>query len=222
MRTAPILVAFALFVPVGNALADIVASQSGSDATSPWSLSTTQALAVSWTSPQTYSNVTVDVTLDGLLGNGGTVQAYLMDKIGSGATSSDVLDTNSFTYPLSVSPDETLTAFSGLTLIPGTYYLVLYDPTSGGWWGSNSVSVQGLEVQTTGPGVTISTDEFASSPNSANPYESSFSPFDTGLHFSVTGDLETTSAVPEPSSVLMLAGILACGILLRIKKARTS
>jgi hypothetical protein len=220
MRTAPILIAIALFVPVSNALADIVASQSGSDV-EPWTLDSSQALAVSWTSTQTFTNVTVDVTLDGdpSVADGSTVQAYLMDNIGATATPSDVLDSNTFLYT-SGPTDETFAVFSGLTLSPGPYYLVLYNPgTSGAWWGSF-----GSELQTTDSGVvTINSDEYASTPNGANPYASSFSSYDLGLHFSVTEETgSSTSPVPEPSSVLMLAGIFACGILLRIKKARTS
>jgi hypothetical protein len=225
MRTVTALTAIALFLPVGNAFADIVASQSGPDV-GDFTLDPGQTLAVSWTSSQSFTNVTVDVTLDGVVANGTTIQAYLTDNIGASATAADVLYSNSFAN-VSGPQDETYTVFSGLTLDAGTYYLVLFDGSeSAAWWGS-----EGSEVQTSDPGVTIGLDQFAGNTmtdtsivNVTNPFESQFTPFDTGLHFSVTGDpsTTTTSSVPEPSSTLMLAGIFACGILFRIKKARAN
>ena len=202
----------------GNALADVVASQSGPD-NDNWSLDNGQTLAVSWTSSSdTYSNVTIDVTLNGASGEGDTVQAYLTDLIGTGATSGNVLATNTFVYTAG-SQDETFTAFSGLTLDPGTYYLVLYDPgASGNWWGSDTAA-----TQTTAPGVTIASDEFANQGDldTTNPYASTFHAFALGLHFTVTGDVESgeTSPVPEPSSLVGLGALFAGVVGFKIRRA---
>ena len=212
MAKVILLSALILLLPLGNAIADVVASQSGTDDNS-WALTSDQALAASWASTQSFSNVTVEVTLDGLRTDESTVDAFLTDNIGSSATPADVLASNSFVYSAGIQ-DETFTVFSGLTLNPGTYYLVLYNPgTAGVWWGSVS------PTQVTAPGVTIAADEFAGTVNAANPYESTFEVADPtlGLHYSVTGD--PVSPVPEPSSMLALAGIFVGAGVFKLRRA---
>jgi len=218
MAKVILLSALILLLPLGNAIADVVASQSGTD-TNSWTLSSDQVLAASWTSAtQAYSNVTVDVTLYGISTDGSTVDAFLTDNIGSSATSADVLASNTFAYS-SGSQDETFTVFSGLTLGTGTYYLVLYDPGTlgGGWWGTSP-----SPTQDTAPGVTIAADEFAmtSDVNATNPYASTFGVPDRplGLHYSVTGDL--ASPVPEPSSEIVLASMFVGAAVFQIRRAR--
>jgi hypothetical protein len=99
-------------------------------------------VAASWKQSATFSNVTIDAQLVSTDASFLSGTAYLMSAIGPGATSaSEIVAPVTFTAPLgpvgnsgpSLAPT---VLFSGLTLAPGTYYLVLTAPFQAGTNGS--------------------------------------------------------------------------------------
>ena len=125
-----------LLTAMGHALrGDIIVSVSGplNGGSFPISdlPSQIQVLASSWTTPRTYTDVTITALLTGGTGHEGI--AYLMTQIGPGTTAADQLAQNTFLFPSDVT---TVSLFSGLTLPPGTYYLVLGSdgPDQAGAW----------------------------------------------------------------------------------------
>jgi hypothetical protein len=174
-----------------------------------------QFLAASWSSSQAYSNVRVSFEGEGF----SPVTAYLTTKIGAGTTVADQVGVNT------VSPISGLTdLFIGLSLPPGTYFLVLASgPTDNvGWFISDS----GPSTVTVDTGVTLGSQYLVSggadlSYPPASLFGSYFNSPSTGweLSFRVTGD--AGSAVPEPSP-WMLLGIPLCGFYLGPLLRRTS
>ena len=173
-----------------------------------------QEVVYGWSLSTTYTGVTIsfhllDDSLGGpIAGTEGT--AYLMNQIGPGATAA-----NEVVAPDAISgltnSDQNVTLFSGLTLGPGNYYVVLAtahllpSPTTAslGIDSSNSLTA------TTGPGVTI-----LGVSGSGDVSADSFPP-DVGftLHspvgsqgaiFSIAATQGSTT--PEPGTAVLLAG----------------
>jgi len=93
----------------------------------------------SWTQTTSYTGVTIQAVVGDALSEGATGVAYLSTSIGAGAT---VLYTSA-TFNFPNANTGTVTLFSGLSLGPGTYYLVLsgnFD-NSGAYWPSSSNAV---------------------------------------------------------------------------------
>ncbi len=89
------------------------------------------AVAVSWTQSGGFSGVSIDASLVSIDSSFDTGTAYLMSSIGPGTTAmSEVVPPVGFTAPIGNQFGEvpTTVLFSGLTLTPGTYYLVLTAP----------------------------------------------------------------------------------------------
>jgi hypothetical protein len=179
---------------------------------------------VSWTQAGTYTDVSISAWLaSGFpevgLPASGTV--YLTTQIGAGTTLADQIAQT----PVSTSGN-TLTEtslFSGLTLGPGTYYLITASsPGNGVAWGDYTG-----EVETADVGATLNADEVADQwylPEAAYPPASYlYAPTsDPGkFDFAVTGVLSATgaSAVTEPSTVTMF-GLVAAVLFARICAAR--
>jgi hypothetical protein len=105
------------------------------------------------------------------------------------------------------------TLFSGLTLTPGTYYIVLARTTT------NSLVVQGSSTPTVtlGSGVVDRGEGIAFS-LAAYPPASGFIPspvlqVPTNIFISITGDLAAPSAIPATSPlVLLLTGLAVVGL----------
>ncbi len=166
---------------------------------------------LSFTTTTAYSNVSIAANLFAL--SGGQVTGYLSNSVGPGAipiaTSSPVTVT---------SAQANLTLFSGLTLPPGTYYLVLSGnmacgDTSIGWSYSTG-------TPTVGPGVTLGAfgydSPFLGSPNASNPVASTFVTNSVNsLSVLVTGSsapaAPTTTPIP-PSLMLVVTGLAGLAI----------
>jgi hypothetical protein len=171
-------------------------------------------LAVSWTSPNSYDNVSITADLQNLFdGSSFTGTAWLMTQIGPAASVSDEVATAQFLLPAFVF-NSTVSLFTGLDLSAGTYYLVLSAP-------SNAVGVSWLTTYnffTVVPPPTITTDtgvsyngDWAASANSSFLPASSFAgPESLDLIFDVSGT--PVSSSPEPSTLLMAS----FAVLLRI------
>jgi hypothetical protein len=155
------------------------------------------ALAASWSSTQSYQNLNIGFYSSG----GGPIHAYLTNHIGTSTTVGNVLQSAN----PSSTPAGLMTLFTGLSLGPGTYYLVLTstDVTSGNlglWTGSNNATV------VTGSGISNLTYYRASNTTDyTGPFASGAQNGpNAGLDYLITGDVAT--GVPEPSSL----GIVFC------------
>jgi hypothetical protein len=194
-----------------GAAADTIISDRGIFSTG-FQLSTGQFLAAGWTQTGSFDNIVISAdvfTANKTPSAAGT--AFISDSLGAGAST---LFTQAFTFPLIGSGPTTL--FSGLTLGPGTYFLVLASSDAGaddGWNGTTGTAF------TSAVGATSAGFFFATNPASGNPPASSFTSGDLGLLFSVTGD-PVASAVPEPSTVLALGCGLGALVLARRYLAR--
>jgi len=177
-----------------------------------------QYAAASWTTTSTYSNVAISAEVfcfpaPGCVGES-IVNAYLTTAIGPSETLGDQIATYTDTTAGAVPEMDTL--FSGLTLGPGTYYLVLGNGNIGVdyWFGPDGSGGGGTTI-TTDSGVTFNGDYFSrygfNTLNASNPPASSYSDFgDWGLNFQVTGD----STIPEPSSISLVLIGMASGLYL--------
>jgi hypothetical protein len=155
-----------------------------------------QVLETSWTSTVGFSSVSITA---GVGTDGGAITAFLTTAVGPEEDGADVVATDTFT-PGGVGP-ETDTLFSGLTLGPGTYFLVLSSPDAL-WYGNQSAP-----SPTTAAGVTFNGQGVANDTTSgAKPPGNTFT---ANTNDSLFADV-TGTAVPEPGSIgLVLAGGLA-------------
>jgi hypothetical protein len=161
-----------------------------------------QTLVTSWSSTVAYSNVSI-----GFQSNFGPFNgtAYLMTQIGPGTTSAQQVGTSSYSV-ISGTPSLT-NLFSGLSLGPGSYYLVVTSGLlpPGGW---DTPFTAGPAVVSTGVGVVrgaqyIVNDSLGSL-NLAYLPASSFADLNSvyDLEFQVTGS--PAAQVPEPSTLFLL------------------
>jgi hypothetical protein len=163
-----------------------------------------QSLAVAWSQADSFSDVTIYASLTGNFFQT-PIQVYLTDQIGPGTTqAANEIASTQFSPPFSSTAVE-YPLFSGLTLAPGPYYLVLANSsTPQGWAHTASPTI------TTAPGVAgpsnfivAVSDPYPPANNTAGAV-----PF----LFRVTG----TEVVPEPASlVTLLIGAALVGLLVR-------
>ena len=174
--------------------------------------------AVSWTQSVTASNVTIEAWVVRPISEIGPAElgeAYLMSAIGLGTTpASQIVAPVSFTTPLVGNPDDLnaitpVTLFTGLTLPPGTYYLVLGGPVSTVWadpfdWlGQENSTVMTAAGFSLGPLFQALRGLDAFEPNNAFAVSTATQPF-----FRISGDEVAT--VPEPATLLLVgSGIIA-------------
>lgn len=90
--------------------------------------------SVSWVQSATYTNITISASLSITNGGHGTGIAYLMNAVGPGTTAA-----NEVAAPVLIEAGEEADRilFSGLTLGPGTYYLVIVSDGSLRWETAN-------------------------------------------------------------------------------------
>jgi len=174
-----------------------------------------------------------DVSITADVAGHGVGTAFLMTKVGPGATAADQVATASFTFPeIFVAPSHTVPLFTGLSLPAGHYFLVLTGAPTVGVWDTTSfdkATTTLFPCDFSGPRCPVIIPNFPLwqlAGNINNPFApaSNFTPFHFGLGellFSVTGTLAseppTTPPVPEPASLALL---LTAGIVGGIRRLR--
>jgi hypothetical protein len=177
-----------------------------------------QVLAVAWTQTVSTSATAVNISFDGFF-LGGTFTAYLMDGIGPLASFiNEVAAPASFT----MDPFQELSSinlWSGLTLFPSTYYVVVgtTDPNAGGGWGATYDP-----TIVTSPGVTLG-DAFGFQQFYAWGPDIDLSYLPASLFMIdplADGSLLFEVTVPEPSTLLLLSsGVLSLMFIRRKRSA---
>ena len=169
-------------------------------------------LVQSFTVTDTWMNVAISASLFTFSTETRTGTAYLTNQFGAGTTVANQIGATNFVFtPVASFPTVvSVGLFSGLTLLPGTYYLTLATAAP---CCEQGISTKPALAFATAPGVTVGP------PQSINTgLDALFPPASTGTlgtspfgnrFFTVTGEL-ASSAVPEPSTVLLIsAGLLA-------------
>jgi hypothetical protein len=197
------LAALLVLEPHPSAAATIVYSGDPSAAgPSGYAVNSTYAEESSWTSLNSYTDVSVSFSSGYFSADAypGTGTAYLTTEIGPNATSSTLIASTDFNFLNTTGGNVNL--FSGLSLGPGTYYLVLAAPT--GWGGGWSITTGTNEM--TAPGVTLGESTFSylpsylgNLPSYAPSYRFGAFQYNTNV-FSVDGNLVSNIA-PEPSTL---------------------
>jgi hypothetical protein len=170
-----------------------------------------QALASSWTFGSTFTNVAINAVLrtDTTPEN---VTAFLLTGIGAGTTIAQQLATTIVAAPSAGSGPTLVSVFSGLTLGPGTYFLVLNANTSGVGDTLWMESLNGATI-TAAPGVTHNIDNSVTATLNAYVPASNFHTITANLDYTITGD---TTSTPEPTTLLAVAsGLIILGLVRR-------
>lgn len=157
---------------------------------------TSGIVAEGWSLTSTFTNVSITAGL--LSGSGYT--AYLMNQIGPGTTvANQVAIASNFSIPTGSTPP----IFTGLTLGPGNYYLVVELPASGATGWTILCAFAGTCSNTLGSGVSfLGTTTPASSPAAYAPASSFTFRGDAREHeLTVTGT--AAASAPEPSTVFL-------------------
>lgn len=180
---------------------------------------TLQTAAVAFNLSVGYTGVSVSGRLFTGTGSGefglGNGTATLVDALGPGTTPNIIAQNGfltDFSNPNNAAPS--ITFFSGLSLNPGTYYLVLQSSPSN----SNPMIWQTTpNGPVVGNGVTSLINFVVAGQNAT--FTSPFSPIDTNLklQYLVTGNQVPGGGIPEPSTWVLLA--VGIGVVLLRKKA---
>lgn len=175
-----------------------------------------QFAAVSWTQTSTFTDVTIKAWVGHNDLEQQPVTAWLTQSLGPGTAPGSELAQTGVVFPVFGVPEAT-TVFTGVTLTPGTWYLMMSAaPNFSMGWG------QSAGTFVTGNGVTYTDAMIFAQGDHSNfdyaPASDFFAVSRPGLAFSVEGT-EVPTTVPEPAS-LMLTG---CGLLavIRIAHRRT-
>jgi hypothetical protein len=232
-----ILRPLALFLFFASAIstvahADVTIYSTSSSVSSGFSLENqyydSQFGAASWTQTGSYTDVGINAML-GDIYSGDTGTAYLSTSIGASA-----IPITSQTFDFPSETDGTVSLFSGLSLGPGTYYLVVAGaPTEtqcnlgppylgcGTYWDASTTPTIISDTGVTGNGFYGANHGSNTNPPASTWY--ALSPTDFGdLLFSAEGDPSTQSVIPEPGTLVLFgSGLVAIGIKLRRKLNRS-
>jgi len=184
------------------------------------------ATYVSWTQTSTYTGVTVQAELFDQVDPDATGVAYLTNQLGPGTTQLSNGQSTPFNIDITNTSPALVTLFSGLTLGPGTYYLVINPTDSELAWQGYTTS----PTVTTASGVTLGSNAVCFTTDGTPPctlpayppasnFSCEFCSKDAGSFlYQVTGTLQS-SGVPEPATGgLMLAALGVGALLLRKRK----
>src|SRR5262249_8619692 len=182
----------------------------GYDSIGTSSVGGVRASEAAWSQTSSFANVSIAAEIDPdhnllpITSHTVSGTAFLMTQVGPGTTAANQIASTPFTVTGTAFSPTLVTLFTGLTLGPGTYHLVLSAPAdqSAGW-----DFVLFPSTACTAPGVTLGNGNL-SGIEAGYPQATNFSDlFDNLLEFSVTGGAVAT---PGPSTILLLsAGLLA-------------
>jgi hypothetical protein len=161
-----------------------------------WNYFNAFADMAAWTQLSSHSQVSISALVDG--GDGTTTGTfYLMTQVGPGTTTASELAHASFSVTGSTFAPQLVTLFSGLTLGPGTYYLVGAGSGPGGWV-DNTLN----QTPVTAPDVSMAINNFRAQVYDPYPPANSFMSYYPGIF---PYNLEyIVSEVPEPSALTLL------------------
>jgi hypothetical protein len=173
------------------------------------------SMLASWTQAagNTYSSVTIVADVCARLGGTATAIAYLTNSIGPGTTVANQIATVPVSTTANCSAQTPLTIFTGLTLPPGTYYLLFSNTTNLFAWSTDLPA-----TETDGTGVTGNPDETTlSAPPAYPPSDNTLSVLNLGgqtdsFVFSAIGTLVAPAATGVPT--LSTLGFLGMIVLL--------
>ena len=204
-------VTLAILPPAADAITIVSVSDSGTSGPGFLFLGGqfSNVVVASWTETGSFSGVTVKAAIGSVDSGFRSGTAYLTKAIGPGTTpTNQVVPQVGFTAPLVTSkfdPFPLTTLFSGVSLGPGTYYLVLAAP-----FRDQSFSDLGWQFETSGL-VTVAPGVSLGNYSAANTFFSavdSFAPASTFLTLSGGQAFFEVSTIPEPYSLtLMLIGL---------------
>jgi hypothetical protein len=161
----------------------------------------------SWTQSVTYTGVTITANLwDRSALAAATGTAYLMTQVGPGTTSANEFGGNAhFSINIGNLTTTPITLFSGLTLSPGTYFLVISQLQSSLVWDAGTTFPNSVVL---GTGVTQAVNPFGAAAAEAPYAPASIFSLTQGNSaiFSVTGDL--AASVPEPANTFVVLAAL--------------
>lgn len=167
----------------------------------------------SWTQSITYTDVVIQANLFAVsAAAAATGDAYLMNQVGPGTTTANEI-TSPFHISISNPTSAAVTLFSGLTLGPGDYFLVIGN-ASGLYWDSGSSFPPSV---TLGTGVSQSALPYGLAVDPPYPPATTFVPKSNLAIFSVTGNI---SATPEPATCVMALVALSGLMLLRRRSSK--
>jgi hypothetical protein len=160
----------------------------------------------SWTSTGSFSGVDISALLmtnNSFLGPFGDVtgQAYLMTAIGPGVTVASQVATAPFFVPGTLVTPTSVNLFSGLSLGPSTYYLLLMGPAASPffyWWTAGPATVA------VDPVTTLLSDQLGGD-NAAYPPANVFVALQNSDRFQFTVTGTAVTGAPEPSTFALLA-----------------
>jgi hypothetical protein len=187
------------------ASAQTIINVTGTSAGEDNELATTQS---SWTQTATYTNVTIQATLDSCAFTASGT-AYL--TLNGTALANQIATNGSVSFNGGIfGGDAVVTLFSGLTLGPGTYYLTI-NPSLANSCDELWQNISGAPTVTTGSGVTAGSSGGVGAGHliAAYPPASTFGDPASFL-FSVTGTLTTTAPTTPipPTAILLGVGLL--------------
>lgn len=194
-----------------------VAVRSGTPNNDLGSINDVDSMYASWTQSagNTYYGVSITATLCSNNLSPASASVYLTNSIGAGTTVANQIATTTVTTssPCTGVGATPTTLFSGLTLPPGTYYLVVSNLSPQLQWSL----VSGGATQTAGTGVTFNSDEFTTdAPPPYPPADTTFAPVSFGgsSHVFLFSVISTPSANATPtlsSWALAITMILLAG-----------
>ncbi len=159
-----------------------------------WAHINVYAPMAAWTQTATYSGLNIAAMLNG--GDATTTGTfYLMDQVGRGTTTAHELARASFSITGSSFRPELVTIFDGLTLGPGTYYLVAGGSGPGGW-----ETTTGPQAVFTAPDVSLAVNHFSA--QIYDPYPPA-NAFYNAAYNRPDYNLEFVISVPEPASAAL-------------------
>ena len=159
--------------------------------------------ALNFTTTVPFTNVAISAFFGSIGSTPGSGTVYLTDSIGAGTTVADEIARITLTnIAVATGAEPPITLFTGLTLLPGSYFLILANDT-----GSQGIGIGGtsMPTETTSAGTLIGKDLFTNDdPLALYSPASSFSfPVLSDTLFEVTGDAQLSN-IPEPSTALIL------------------